>query len=720
VVDEEINQDDIEEPRSDDDDDDDAPRDEDEGAVEEQPEPRSEEQVARNLRPNRERKYNHRLGHIMNDPANSQSYDAQFLQHEHEDASTNLRTAVQEMQRTGSDTNVLKCITGIIMTQMTAKAGIKKHGKVAIDALFNEFSQLHDLGVFLGQDEKLLSKAQKRGALRTISMIKEKRCGKVKGRTVADGSQQRDLYTKEETSSPTVSTDALMLTLLIDAMEGRDVATADVAGAYLHAKMKDFTLLKMEGESVDILCDVSDEYKKYVCYENGKKVLYLKLEKALYGCVQSALLWYELFSGTLMDMGFELNPYDTCVANMTVDDKQCTIVWYVDDTKISHVDDKVVTGVIAKLEEKFGEMTVTRGKEHVFLGMNIKFNEDGTATIKMKEYIQEAIADFGEDITRTAATPAKRDLFEVNEESPALKGEKRETFHSVVAKLLYVSQRGRMDVLLPVVFLCTRVSCSTEQDWAKLKRVLEFLNGSLDESLTIGADDIGKMKTWVDASYAVHRDMKSHTGGAVSFGRGAMMGKSSKHKLNTKSSTEAELVGASDYLSYPIWAKRFLEAQGHKIDENIFYQDNQSTIRFEKNGRKLCGPNSRHIDIRYFFIKDRIDIEGFDVQHCPTEQMLADFFTKPLQGSLFRKFREVVMGHKHIDSLKQTPPTPPQERVGEDKLSEDIRNGVDGLRTDQKPSEPDKRTYADIVRKGRKVSFLKVGEVANAPLTFKK
>jgi hypothetical protein len=100
--------------------------------------------------------------------------------------------------------------------------------------------------------------------------------------------------------------------------------------------------------------------------------------------------------------------------------------------------------------------------------------------------------------------------------------------------------------------------------------------------------------------------------------------------------------------------------------------------------------------------------------------MLADFFTKPLQGSLFRKFREVVMGHKHIDSLKQTPPTPPQERVGEDKLSEDIRNGVDGLRTDQKPSEPDKRTYADIVRKGRKVSFLKVGEVANAPLTFKK
>ena len=78
------------------------------------------------------------------------------------------------------------------------------------------------------------------------------------------------------------------------------------------------------------------------------------------------------------------------------------------------------------------------------------------------------------------------------------------------------------------------------------------------------------MKTWVDASYAVHQDMKSHTGGAVLFGRGAALSKSSKQKLNTKSSTEAKLVGASDYLPYPIWAKKFLEGQGYPLTENIF------------------------------------------------------------------------------------------------------------------------------------------------------
>jgi hypothetical protein len=383
-----------------------------------------------------------------------------------------------------------------------------------------------------------------------------------------------------------------------------------------------------------------------------------------------------------------------------IDGKQCTIAWYVDDNKISHVDDKVVTRTIEMIEGRFGKMTVTRGKEHVFLGMNITFHDDGTVSVKMKEYIKEAIDDFGEDIIRSAATPAKKNLFDVDETAEPLSRKKRENFHSVVAKLLYVSKRSRLDIQLAVAFLCTRVSCSTEQDWQKLKRVLEYLRGTLDEYLTLGADDIGMMKTWVDASYAVHMDMKSHTGGVVSFGIGAVMSKSSKQKLNVKSSTEAELVGASDYLPYPIWAKKFLAAQGYVLKENVFYQDNQSTIRFERNGRKSCGPNSRHIDIRYFFIKDRIGLETIDVQHCPTEQMLADFFTKPLQGSLFRKFREVILGHKHIDSLKQSVPTPSQERVGD----QNMRNDVSVQKTDGFSHGLTRATYAAIAKMAKPLS----------------
>ena len=113
----------------------------------------------------------------MDEPANSQSYDApdaQFLQHDDaadDDGPTTLREAVEEMQRTGAQHDVLKCITGIIMTQMSAKAGIKKHGQVAIDALFEEFAQLHDLGVFLAQDSGKLTHAEKRAALRAFSVV---------------------------------------------------------------------------------------------------------------------------------------------------------------------------------------------------------------------------------------------------------------------------------------------------------------------------------------------------------------------------------------------------------------------------------------------------------------------------------------------------------------------------------------------------------------------
>jgi len=136
-----------------------------------------------------------------------------------------------------------------------------------------------------------------------------------------------------------------------------------------------------------------------------------------------------------------------------------------------------------------------------------------------------------------------------------------------------------------------------------------------------------------------------------------------KAETNTKSSTEAEVVGSSDYLPNTIWARMFLAEQGYELTKNIFYQDNQSAIRLEKNGRASCGQKSRHIGIRYFFMQNRFESEGISVVYCPTDKMLADFFTKPLQGSLFREFRGVLLGHCHVDTLTKSPLPPSEERV---------------------------------------------------------
>jgi hypothetical protein len=359
----------------------------------------------------------------------------------------------------------------------------------------------------------------------------------------------------------------------------------------------------------------------------------------------------------------------------------------------------VVTDIIDCLEAKFGKMTVVRGNQHVFLGMHITFNcEQKTATISMKDYLTEAIDESGLAITKSATSPASKDLFNISAASPFLTKAEGIVFHSVVAKLLYVSIRARMDLLLAVSFLATRVSKSTQQDMAKLKRLLEYIYGSLNDEFTVGADDLGRFRTWIDASYAVHPDCRSHTGGAISFGRGAIACKSTKQKLNTKSSTEAETVGASDYLPNAIWIKMFMEAQGYHISSSILEQDNESAIKLAKNGRTSAGPKSRHINIRYFWLKDRIKSGDIVIRHCPTHQMLADFFTKPLQGQLFHRFKQVILGHQHVHSLQDTIAEP--ERVG-DKRSDTCHVLVQGM--DQHEERPHVSfafpTYADVLKK---------------------
>ena len=592
------------------------------------------------------------------------------------------------------------------MTQMSANAGIKKHGRKAEEALMNEFAQLEELNVYEPLDPNTISREQRKGALRAINLIKEKRCGRLKGRTVADGSTQKNLYDKSETASPTVATDALiMVSIVTDAHEQRDVATADIAGAYLKAYMKDYVIMKFTGASVDILCNMNQKYVPFTAVKNGTKVLYVRLIKAIYGCVQSALLWYEMFHSHLKEIGFELNPYDPCIANKIIEGTQCTIAWYVDDTKISHVNPDVVTQVIEQIEERFGKMTVTRGRDHVFLGMNIAYKDNVTAEITIREYLEEAISDSNLDIKRTAATPTKRDLFEISATAKPLQNKEAEVFHSVVAKLLYVSIRARMDILLAVRFLCTRVSKCTVEDQAKLKRLLEYIKGTLHFKYTLGSDNMTKLRSWVDASYTVHPDMKSHTGGVMSFGRGGLICKSSKQKLNTKSSTEAEVVGASDYLPNTMWVQMFLEAQGYVMTESVLEQDNKSAMKLETNGRMSAGRKSRHINIRYFWIKDRTSANRITIRHCPTLEMLADFFTKPLQGNLFRVFGDVILGYNHVDTLKREPLVPIEERVGKDRSNtRDVAqlDATQEKKTVNGKEDTGKVTWADVV-KGRVV-----------------
>jgi hypothetical protein len=209
--------------------------------------------------------------------------------------------------------------------------------------------------------------------------------------------------------------------------------------------------------------------------------------------------------------------------------------------------------------------------------------------------------------------------------------------------LLYLSKRTRPDLQTPVSFLTTRVRLPDVDDWKKLGRCLRFLRDTKNDSHTLEADGSGIIRWWIDASFAVHPDMKSHTGAAMSMGKGCVYAVSRRQRLNTTSSTEAELVGVGDVMGLVLWTRRFLKAQGYTVSDNIVYQDNQSAMLLENNGRMSSSKRTRHIDIRYFFVTDNIKKGNMRVEYCPTDDMLADFFTKPLQGTKYRQFRAMIL-----------------------------------------------------------------------------
>jgi hypothetical protein len=244
----------------------------------------------------------------------------------------------------------------------------------------------------------------------------------------------------------------------------------------------------------------------------------------------------------------------------------------------------------------------------------------------------------------SSATPATDDLFSEGT-TDDLSKQQAETFHTFVAKCLFACKRARPDLHPTTAVLCTRVKKPNQDDWNKLIRMMKYCNGTREDKLILSADDLHVIKWYVDSSFAVHPDFKSHTGAVMSYGKGTAQSISRKQKLNTRSSTEAELVATDDVAIMILWTKLFMEAQGYKIDQNILYQDNKSTMLLLNNGKRSSSKRTRAFNIRYFFLTDQIEKNHLAVEYCPSTKMVADYMSKPLQGKLFQEFRKAIMGN---------------------------------------------------------------------------
>ena len=144
-----------------------------------------------------------------------------------------------------------------------------------------------------------MNRNEKRAALRCLIFLKQERCGKIKVRGCANGRKQRIYKSKSETSSPTIHTESLFLLCVIDAMERRKVATVDIPGAFMQADIDELVHVKLVGDLARLLIRVDLSYERFVVEEKGKPVIYTELDKALYGTLQAALLFWRDLSGFL-------------------------------------------------------------------------------------------------------------------------------------------------------------------------------------------------------------------------------------------------------------------------------------------------------------------------------------------------------------------------------------------------------------------------------------
>ena len=271
---------------------------------------------------------------------------------------------------------------------------------------------------------------------------------------------------------------------MIDAKQGREVMTADVPNAFVQTEIDqsgEKIIMKIRGVLVDMLVEMEPEvYRDFVVMHGKHKVLYVRMLKALYGMLVASLLYYKQFLDDITKIEFERNPYDPCVANRMINNKQHTITWHVDDIKSSHVEPEVNDKFLLWLNKTYGEdgignVKATRGKRHDYLAMILDFSSAGVLKLDMVDYIKGIIKDFPGKLEGIVKCPWTAKLFTVDENAKALFDKERTIFHTFVMKCMFLCKRARQDTQPGIAFLSTRTIKPNEGDFTKLIRLLCFL-----------------------------------------------------------------------------------------------------------------------------------------------------------------------------------------------------------------------------------------------------
>jgi hypothetical protein len=321
------------------------------------------------------------------------------------------------------------------------------------------------------------------------------------------------------------------------------------------------------------------------------------------------------------------------------------LVIYVDDILIIAEQEE-----IARLEKEFTKefwwITMVMNNEQSYLGMQVRIG-DGKISLDMRYYLEKVLSKH--DNLQVVVGPGSAEGLAVDPSSALLEEDRKGKFHTSMAKLLYLSKRGRPDVIANIGFLCTRVRAPTEEDWKKLRRGLGYLKGTKNWMMQMKPTGIFRVVGYTDASFLAHPDEESHSGIVVQVGGVSVYFGSRKQKCVCKSPTEAELVALLDNLGFVELFGEMLEFMlNMKCEAPLIYEDNTSVIEMVTSGGGVT--RTKHMRTRMYLVLEAIAEKRVQIKHIGTKQMKADGFTKRLNGAEFTRFRgEVLHLTDHVD-----------------------------------------------------------------------
>lgn len=441
---------------------------------------------------------------------------------------------------------------------------------------------------------------------------------KYKARIVAQGFTQIEGVDYDETFAPVAKLTSLRVILALTAEHDLEVHQMDVKSAYLNGELKE-----------EIYMEPPPGF-------STPEGMVFRLVKAVYGTKQGGRVWYEDIRGTLEEMGYRHTEADHAVFIRTTDSFPSILALYVDDITMASKDISSIERDKKKLKARY-QMT-DMGEISWILGIRVtRDRRAGWVALSQEKYILEVLERFGKSDARPITTPALANERLTKLPSPEIEAK---SYQSAVGALMYQMLGTRPDTAYAVATLGRHAANPGAEHQRALDRTFKYLRGTSDWELVFrrGIPGGETLNGYVDADWASDvNDRKSTSGFVFMLAGGAICWSSKKQASVALSSTEAEYIAAAHASKEVVWLRRLLSELGQAPNAPTrLHIDNQSAIAIAKNPE--FHDRTKHIDVRYHFLRQKVDSEEILLTYLPTDDQVADVLTKGLVRAKHERF----------------------------------------------------------------------------------